>query len=72
MKNYLLTIYTIKTQISWITADNLESAQKLVADQDESIHWMEIPTFNFLSWCEDGKGVGPNLKQALENFPSPD
>ena len=68
MKDYLLTIYTIKTQVSWIKAETLEDAKQLIADHDDSIHWMEIPFAKYISWSEGGKTIGPNFAQALDAY----
>ena len=71
MKTYALTIYSIKTNIAFIQAENLEEAQKIVGDKDvEAIKWMQIPMMNYMSWCEDGKPVGADadFNMALENY----
>ena len=69
MKTYLLTIYSIKTNMAFIKAENLEEAQKIVGDKEtEVIKWMEIPMMNYMSWCEDGEPVGVDFNLAMENY----
>lgn len=68
MKTYLLTIYSIKTNVAFIEAESLEEAQQTIADQGDSIRWMQIPRMNYLSWCEDGKPIGADFNKALENY----
>ncbi len=64
-KTYLLTIYSIKTNMAFIQAENLENAQKQIADQGDSIKWMEIPMMNYMSWCEDGEPIGVSVEDAI-------
>ena len=65
MSDYLITLYTIHTQLSWIKAETLDEAKQLIADHDESIRWMEIPQTRFISWSKDGKVIGPSFTQVL-------
>ena len=70
MKDYLLTIYSIKTSMTFIKADNFDDAKQQISDQDDSIRWMQIPMMNYMSWCEDGKPVGAvkDFGLTLENY----
>ena len=68
MKEYLITIYTIHTQMAMIQAETLDGAKQRIADRDESISWMEIPQTRFVSWYENGKVIGPSFTQALDAY----
>ena len=37
MKDYLITIYTIHTQMAMIQSETLDGAKQQIADRDESI-----------------------------------
>ncbi len=56
--------------MAFIQAENLEDAQQQIADQGDSIKWMQIPMMNYMSWCEDGKPIGhdADFNMALENY----
>ncbi len=67
-KAYLLTTYSIKTNIAFIEAENLEAAQQEIADKGDSIKWLQVPMMNYLSWCEDGELIGTDVNSALANY----
>ena len=71
MKTYLLTIYSIKTNLAFIEAESIDEAQQMVGDKNaEAIKWLQVPMMNYMSWCEDGVPIGASsdLNMAMENY----
>ena len=60
MTEFLFTIYTIKTMITQVEAEDVEEAKEKIGSGNTELTWLQIPeaTFSFFSTKEDDNPIG--------------